>query len=649
MCGIAGKAWWPGGPTVDVMSDLLAHRGPDGAGVWRHERFDISLAHRRLAIIDPRPESDQPFRKDGLVIVFNGEIYNYRALRTELAATGVTFRTDSDTEVLLEAWRRWEHRALTKLRGMFSFAIADEATGRVVLARDHFGIKPLFVTEQGDGLAFASEQKALVPLLDRVTIDPRGVFASLLYYWVPEQFSTIAGIWRLPAGHWAEKVSGQPLRTHQWFDPTTDLRSDRAVSPDELRNIIEESVQAHMIADVPVSTFLSGGLDSSLISILGRRHNADLTAYTIGFRAEDRKLEAMPDDLRYARQIAEEFDIELNEIEIAPNISELLPKLIAHLDEPIGDAAAINTFLICQAAREQGRKVLLSGMGADELFGGYRKHYACLLAARYRRLPSSMRSVISSTTERLPVAVGSRGVRTTRWAKRFTGFADLDEQEAFRRSYTNFGREDLPGLLGEQLLPVVDEVLQQHADVYHSTNQSDHVNRMCMTDVQMFMVGLNLTYTDRASMAASTEVRVPFIDIDVARAAFSLSGADKIERRERKAPLKHAAEGVVPRDVIYRPKGLFSAPLRAWMRRDLAEMIDDRLPDGALVANGYVTRERVLELIAEDRRGSHDRSKELWQMLTLEEWMDSVDSSLSTAAQAASSAHDRPGKAITAP
>jgi asparagine synthase (glutamine-hydrolysing) len=649
MCGIAGKAWWPSGPPVEVMGDLLAHRGPDGSGVWRHATHDISLAHRRLAIIDPRPESDQPFRKDGLVIVFNGEIYNYQALRVELAATGVTFRTDSDTEVLLEAWRRWDHRALTKLRGMFSFAIADEATGRVVLARDHFGIKPLFLCESGDGLAFASEQKALVPLLDDVTIDPHGVFASLLYYWVPEQFSTITGIRRLPAGHWAEKLPRQPLREQRWFDPTTDLQSDTAVSPDELRDIIEDSVQAHMIADVPVSTFLSGGLDSSLISILGRRHNADLTAYTIGFRPEDRKLEAMPDDLRYARRIAEEFDIQLNEIEIAPNISELLPKLVAHLDEPIGDAAAINTFLICQAAREQGRKVLLSGMGADELFGGYRKHYACLLAARYRRLPSSLRGVISSTTERLPVAVGSRGVRTTRWAKRFTGFADLDEQEAFRRSYTNFGREDLPGLLGEQLLPVVDEVLQQHADVYNTTNQDDPVNRMCMTDVQMFMVGLNLTYTDRASMAASTEVRVPFIDIDVARAAFSLSGADKIEGRERKAALKHASEGVVPRDVIYRPKGLFSAPLRAWMRRDLAEMIDDRLPDGALVRNGYVRRDRVLQLIAEDRRGSHDRSKELWQMLTLEEWMDSVASSLTPAAEAGTPDNDAPGKATTTP
>jgi asparagine synthase (glutamine-hydrolysing) len=606
------------------MAGLLAHRGPDGAGTWRHPDRPVELGHLRLAIIDPTPTSDQPMRKDGLVIVFNGEIYNYRELRSELVAAGVRFRTNSDTEVLLEAWRRWDAAALRRLRGMFAFAIVEESTGRMVLGRDHFGIKPLFVAERGDGVVFASEQKALLGCLDRVEVDPRGVFASLLYFWVPEQFSSIQGIGRLPAGCWAEKRPGAAMRIHRWFDPTTDLQLDHEVGTEELREILIDAVRAHLVADVPVSSFLSGGLDSSLVAILARRQAADMTAYTIGFRPEDRRVEAMPDDLRYARTVARDFDIALHEIEVTPDILGLLPHLVHHLDEPIGDAAALNTYLICDAARRTGRKVLLSGMGADELFGGYRKHAANLLAGRYRQLPSPVRTAVASTTERIPVVVNGRGVRTARWAKRFTGFAGLPEEEAFRRSYTNFGRQDLPSLLGDRLVPAVDEVLDQHAAVYWSTGQDDHVNRMCMTDVQMFMVGLNLTYTDRASMAASTEVRVPFVDIDVARAAFAIAGRDKIRGRERKLALKRAARGIVPDAVIDRPKALFSAPLRAWIRNDLAEMLADRLPGGALVAGGFVRREHVLGLLDEDRRGTHDRSKELWQLLTLEEWLSGV-------------------------
>jgi asparagine synthase (glutamine-hydrolysing) len=295
--------------------------------------------------------------------------------------------------------------------------------------------------------------------------------------------------------------------------------------------------------------------------------------------------------------------------------------MVDALDEPIGDAAAINTYLICEAARASGRKVLLSGMGADELFGGYRKHYACLLAARYRRLPGGLRDrIVRPAVDRLPVAINGRGLRRVRWAKRFLSFAALDEEPAFRRSYTLFAGDDLVDLLHPDLGHHVGELFDQHAAVYDDTTLTDHVNRMCLADARMFMPGLNLAYTDRASMAASTEVRVPFVDVEVFRAAFSFPGRAKIAGRSGKAPLKKAAESWLPADVVHRPKASFGAPLRAWLGRDLREMVDDLVVDGELVRSGFLRRDRVQKLVDEDRSGREDRHKQIWQILTLELW-----------------------------
>lgn len=615
------------------MNGEIAHRGPDGEGQYDRDAtgdtigagVDVHLAHRRLSIIDLSSAADQPFVKDGLVLVFNGEIYNYRSLRAMLEATGVRFRTSSDTEVLLEAWRAWGPDSLRRLRGMFAFALYDERTGHLVLARDHFGQKPLFYTRRGDGgLAFCSELKGLVAALDgTLQVDPTALVASMMYYWVPEEHCAIQGVHKLPAGSWAEAHRDGSFRTTAYFQPQHELGpDDGGVSIEELREILKDSIEAHLVADVPVSSFLSGGLDSSLITVVAKRANPNIDAYTIRFRPEDQKLEAMPDDPYYARMVARQEGIELHEIEIAPNVVEMLPSLVHHLDEPIGDAAAINTVLICRAARQAGVKVLLSGMGADEIFGGYRKHYANTLAAQYRKwVPGAVRGrVVEPFVRRLPVAVGNRGLRSARWAKRFTAFASLPEAEAFQRSYSFFGREDFAATLAPQHLGAVQTLVDEHTATYFDTPFSDPVNRMCLTDVRMFLAGLNLTYTDRASMSESCEVRVPFVDVEVVRAAFRFRGAQKIDGRERKAPLKAAAAPWLPKEVIYRPKGLFSAPLRAWIRRDLQPMINEELLRGELVGSGFLQAEGVRALVTADRDGREDRSKELWQLLTLELW-----------------------------
>jgi asparagine synthase (glutamine-hydrolysing) len=389
--------------------------------------------------------------------------------------------------------------------------------------------------------------------------------------------------------------------------------------------VIEESVAAHMVADVPISTFLSGGLDSSIVTTLATRSDPAVDAYTITFRPEDQRLEAMPDDAIYARKMARTLGIELHEIQIAPDIVELLPRLVDVLDEPIGDPAAINTVLICEAARNAGVKVLLSGMGADELFGGYRKQMACVTAARYQHLPAGLRGrVIRPAVNRLPVKAGGRGLRWARWAKRFLTFAELGEEAAFRRSYTLYEPDELENLISPDWAKHVTEVVDEHRDIYNDTSLADHVNRMCLADTRMFLPGLNLAYTDRASMAASTEVRVPFVDVEVVRAAFSLPGSAKIRGRKSKVALKTAAESWLPSEIVHRPKASFSAPLRAWVSRDLRGLIDDVLMSGELVGAGLLQRGPLQQMIDDERGGREDRSKQIWQLLTLELWYQNM-------------------------
>ncbi len=631
MCGITGTYHWPdGGPLTERLTAAVAHRGPDGSGRYAHRAGDgeVHLGHRRLSIIDLSPTGAQPMVADGLALTYNGELYNAPELRAELKTAGVRFRGTSDTEVLLEAWRRWGTECLARLRGMFAFAVFDERTGELVLARDQLGIKPLFLVRRGRGLVFASELKALAGALGgALRVDDAALVASLLYYWVPDSRCAFREAEKLPPGSWLRcRPDGRVERGAYWSIrdvAQVAAASSHSEAPD-LDAIIADSTRRHLLSDVPVATFLSGGLDSSYLTALAARHQPGISAYTIGFRSEDTKFEAMPDDLGYARQVASRFGVDLQEIEIAPQILDLLPHMTYHLDEPIGDPAAINTFLICSAAREAGVKVMLSGMGADELFAGYRKHLANMLAVRYQGVPQSVRRPLRSAVDRLPVATSRRGYRSVRFAKRFLSFADLPEETAFRRSYTMYDRLELLDLLSPDLAGTVDDVLTEHADVYADNALGDHVNRMCLADTRLFLPGLNLAYTDRASMAASTEVRVPFVDVEVVKAAFSIPGHRKIVGRQGKVALKQAASSILPKEIVYRPKGLFSAPLRAWMSRDLAPLVREVVNDGVLVSSGFLQREALQRLVAEDASGKQDRSKHLWHILTLEYWYRSA-------------------------
>jgi asparagine synthase (glutamine-hydrolysing) len=604
------------------MAERLAHRGPDGDGFYSFvtETMNVHLAHRRLAVTGGEA-GQQPMMKHSLAVSYDGELYNHRELRAELASHGSTFETTSDTEVVLEAWRRWGPGCLRKFRGMFALALFDEVKRSLYLARDHLGIKPLHYICRKDGAVFASELKALVAAFGaELEVEPSSLIASVLYYWVPGQRCSLYGVQKLQPGTWAEWRPDGSHHVRPYFDIAEFAAAAAAGPPVNLPEVIEGSVNAHLNTDVRAATFLSGGLDSGIVTVLAKRTRPDIEAFTVIFRPEDQRLEAMPDDAAYARRIAQRNGIRLHEIPADRDVAGLLPRLVDIMDEPTGDPAAVNTLLMSQAARDLGVKVVLSGIGADEIFGGYRKHLGCLLAERYRHLPGPARRATRTVVAHLPVTVGGRGLQYPRWAKQFLTFAELPEEAAFRRSYSLFDPAELTALLSPELGPDVDELLGEHFEVYSDNFLADRVNRMCLADVRMLLPGLVLTYTDRASMAASVEVRLPFVDPVVFRAAFSLDGEHKISGTKGKVALKQAARSWLPREIIDRRQASFSVPLRAWVRRDLRQVVDDLLLHGELVGTGFLQAVALRQLVAEDRAGRRDRSKQIWHLLTLELW-----------------------------
>jgi asparagine synthase (glutamine-hydrolysing) len=563
MCGIAGFINFnENNRFAESVSCIQQHRGPDSKGLW--EEKNVVLTHQRLSIIDLDPRSNQPFIKHGFVIIFNGEIYNYRELKDQILSTSpnTSFTTTSDTEVLLELYRLKKEKCLDDLIGMFAFAIYEVKTGQLFIARDHFGIKPLFYTQINNAFAFSSELKTLIhiPGFDK-TINYNSLVGAVNYLWVPGEETMFIKTFKLPPAHYIlidTKTEHLEKEIHKYWQLDDTIQySDEKKTVKILTEAFETSIQRHMIADVPVSSFLSGGLDSSLISVMAAKINPCLSTYTISTRHKDKQVEQMPEDEKYAKELAENYHFDHHEILLTPNIINELPKIVYALDEPIGDPAAINTYLICKAAKKKGVKVLLSGMGADELFFGYRRQKAIVISAKYKKLPYIVRKIISISISHFPVKFFGRGIKLSRWAKRFLSFAELPIEEAYMRSYSYYSHDELQKLFKVNISKPYEYLRQQHAKYFEKFYRNDLINKMCFTDINMFMLGLNLSYTDRASMAASVEVRVPFIDKGIVETAMKINGNLKYRKGQSKYILKKMAEKYLPWNIIYRPKASF--------------------------------------------------------------------------------------------
>ena len=621
MCGIAGFLNFDyQNAYFEHVNSIQQHRGPDAQSSFQHE--NVKLFHQRLSIIDMSDAANQPFEKAGLVIVFNGEIYNYKTLRKKLSDEGVSFTTTSDTEVLLELYRIKGADCLHDLEGMFAFAIYNKQSRNLFLARDPFGIKPFFYYSSGIKFAFASELKTLVkaPGVNK-EINLNSLTASLNYLWIPGNYSMFSSIEKLPAGYYANVSPKGEFELKQYYKPSTLISfSNESEAIEAIDCALQNSVKRHLEADVPVSAFLSGGLDSSLLSVLAHQHQP-LSTYSIAISQQDKAIEQMPDDAKYARMLAKQHGFDHHEIKIEPAITDELPNMVYHLDEPIGDPAAINTYLISKAARDNGVKVLLSGMGADELFFGYRRQMATLLALKYQSVPKPIRSAIGLVANSLPVKIGNKGIKPVRWAQRFLTFANLSPSEAYQRSYSYYDTKNLNTLFNQDISAQINKIVSSHTTLFNETYApDDYINKMCYTDMHYFMQGLNLTYTDRASMAASVEVRVPFIDKEVVNISLSIRGDLKFKNRTQKYLLKKVAEKYLPKKIIYRPKASFGAPIRSWISGSLSPMVNDLLNSDSIQKRGIFNPTFVSNLIKEDKEGKKDNAYQIYQLLTTELW-----------------------------
>jgi asparagine synthase (glutamine-hydrolysing) len=622
MCGIAGLINGGNAQLLARMNDAIAHRGPDDAGLKWFADSSSGLAHRRLSIIDLSPAGHQPMCDEtgDLWIVFNGEIYNYKELGEELTAKGVRLRSHSDTEILLYAYHVWGEECLDKLNGMFAFAIYDSRKQTLFAARDRLGIKPLYYHFQNGRLVFASEIKAI---LDSSLVPKRPDLHALH---TPARFQVspwtgFQDILKLPPAHCMTLKDGRLSVRQYWSLHPTELPANEATLIEQLDALLSDSVRLQMRADVPVGVFLSGGLDSSIVSAL-MRVNTEQTvhSFTIKFSTEDQKFERMTPDEVYARQVAKQFGFTYHELEIKPQVEELLPKMVWHMDEPLSDPAAINTYLISQAARDLNIVVLLNGMGGDEVFGGYRKQLACLTAESYQALvPGMIRRAVQYAADRIPVATSSRGLKQIRWGKRFLSFASFPRSDRYLMSDLSLAPKQFSQMFTSRMSYYDSHFFKSQAPRFNGNGLS-YLTQMCLNDTLVFLPEHNLTYSDKASMAASIESRPPLTDHRIVEFMFSVPPRDRIHRLTQKYLLKKVAEKYLPDNIIYRPKAPFASPLRSWVRGPLSTMVADLLSEQSLRARGLYDPKYVAGLIARDKQGLEDNAYQIWTLLTNEIW-----------------------------
>lgn len=640
MCGIVGAVNWSDGSSLRLATELQTHRGPDDGDVWEHRSPDgthIGLGSRRLAILDLSPAGRMPMvnAQQTVWITYNGEVYNFAELRQELSAKGYRFRSHTDTEVILHLYEEEGPECVKRLNGMFAFAICDLRSGRplLFLARDHFGIKPLYYLHRGRQFAFASEVKSLLQLPGvSAAVDPVALQQYLTFLWVPDPATLFQGIVKLPAGHYAVFRHGNLEITQYWdlsFPPVGQSAAHtEADLIDELRERFRRSVYSQMVSDVPIGAFLSAGVDSSsIVAMMAERTTQPLRTYTVTFPSQHRKGELTLDDPQVAKRVARHFGCAHHEMVVEPQVADLLPRLIWYMDEPIADPAIITAYLVCREARKTV-SVLLSGIGGDEIFAGYRKHYAHYWAHAYRQLPAFLRrGVIEPTIAALPSFRGSAVKGLVRLSKKMTRSATLSPPDAFLMNSTYFDKTQRNALLAPDVLAQMRgaDPWQQHRHYFAHVVHADFLHQMLYVDTKAFMTSLNLTYNDKMSMATSVETRVPFLDRELVEfAAWQIPPALKLKgfwRPTTKHILRRAMAGIVPSEILRQPKAGFGTPLDAWVTHDLREMIGDLLSESRVRRRGYFVPRFVQGLLAAHQRGDHDWSLQIWQLLTFELWL----------------------------
>jgi asparagine synthase (glutamine-hydrolysing) len=619
MCGIHGFYQLDGAAAprewLARMGDVTTHRGPDDSGAHADGRCAIGM--RRLSIID-LSGGHQPIANHdaSLVVVCNGEIYNFRELRSELQAHGHHFRTASDSEVVLHGYAQWGEAFVERLNGMFGFAIWDRQRQTLLVGRDRLGIKPIYWCGDGRRVAFASEAKALLELPGATReVDPTALAAYLELGYVPAPLAIFRGMHKLPIASML-KVTPQGASVHSYWQPPTavDASVSAADWTQRVRERIEESVRMQMVSDVPIGAFLSGGVDSSAVLAFMSKHSAGpVKTYSIGF--DGGAAERFYNELDNAREVATLFGTDHHEILVKPDVVRLLPKLLWHMDEPIADSALVTTYLVAEFARRDV-KVILSGVGGDELFGGYRRY----LGEHYMRyvdwLPQPAKRGAAWLADRLPSDRHSKWLNYSRLAKNFLGSADVPFTERYRAYVGVFSADATTRLLRQPPARRYDAI----AESFERSGGEDALARMFAVDACTQMPDDLLMLTDKMTMAASLECRVPLLDHELVELAAAIPASIKVAGGELKSLMKKALADVLPKEVLHRPKRGFGAPMGAWLKGALAELLGSALSRESLAARGLLDPAPVAKLIEDHRANRVDGTDKLLALLNFEIW-----------------------------
>ena len=619
MCGIHGILELRGGTTSpDVLTRMGAvtrHRGPDDEG--RYAEGPLAMGMRRLSIIDVSGGHQPLSNEDGtLWLVANGEIYNYRELSRSLTASGHHLRTGSDCETLLHLYEQHGDDFLGNVNGMFAFALWDSRRKRLLIGRDRLGVKPLYLWNDGRRLIFASEAKAILEVpgipteLDR---DALASYLSLGYVAAPR--SMFRGIRKLPPATLLVAEQGKVVERRYWrVSAHVDSRNDESTCVARVRAGLEESVRLQMVSDVPIGAFLSGGVDSSaVVAFMSAHSDRPVKTYAIGFDGGD--AEAYYNELPFARRVAELFKTDHHEILVRPDVVSLLPKLLWHMDEPIADSAFVTTYLVSEFARRDVT-VILSGVGGDELFGGYRRYLGSHYQQRFELLPAGLRRVLSAVGSRLPSDRHSPLLNTMRLAKGFLAASGLPLSERYRSYVEVFDGGGVEELLRSGVPAGMDMMAEAFADAAGD----DDLNRMLAVDAATQLPDDLLLLTDKMSMAVSLECRVPLLDHQLFELAASIPQEIKLRGGRLKHVMKEALRDVLPRDILERRKRGFGTPMGAWFKGALSPLLRQLLSRESIERRGLFHYPAVASLIAAHAANRIDGTDRLLALVNFEIW-----------------------------
>ncbi|MBI3622346.1 MAG: asparagine synthase (glutamine-hydrolyzing) [Nitrospirae bacterium] len=624
MCGICGFVGLHDGALLSRMTQRLVHRGPDDEGSYLEGT--TGLAMRRLSIIDLTGGHQPIANEDGTVrIIFNGEIYNYRELREALIAKGHTFTTHSDTEVIVHLYEEYGDACVERLRGMFAFALWDARQEQLLLARDRLGIKPLYYLVHHGALLFASELKALLEYDGlQKTIDPRALASFLTFLYIPSPGTILTGVRKLPPAHLLRYRKGELSLRSYWRPGFPNERERRRLLrrhprdiADELKSLVTESVRAHLISDVPLGVFLSGGLDSgSIAALMARESSGPIDTFTIGYGEEA----ASYNELDAARTVARHIGSNHHEEIVTPDVMGLLPKLVWHLDEPFADSSLIPTYLVSASARRHVT-VALTGIGGDELFGGYPRYLGARLAAGYSRLPMWARRTLAGLADRVPESTGSRNAAG--WVKRFLKSGPLSPRERYLSWISFYDERGLHALLAPPMQAAVGDTASlwdAHRQWYDHPDALAILDRVFSVDVQGYLADDLLMLGDKMSMAASLELRVPYCDHRLLEYAASIPAEVKVRGLTLKALFRDAIRELIPSEILHRDKQGFMVPIGQWLNRELKPLVRELLSEGAILKRGYFNPAEVSRLLKEHESGRRNLSDQIFALLVLELW-----------------------------